>query len=162
MYRDVALCIFCQMRTRTRCALVFLWFHGWPQRYSRFDILIINFLTKTLISGEQNGYNIPEVTAAPNVSKWLTDEGVKLLSKCKDDKMLPDHAKRLICDGYMCFYQSPQVMMYQWKAKSIFDGIKKPGCDRIKRELRTIKISLFAQSRKKKVLWCPLLKYSIL
>ena len=36
--------------------------------------------------------------------------------------------------------------------KSIFDGIKKPGCDRIKRELRTIKISLFAQSRKKSTL----------
>ena len=47
--------------------------------------------------------------------------------------------------------------------KSIFDGIKKPGCDRIKRELRTIKISLFAQSLvEKKVLWCPMLKYSIL
>lgn len=63
--------------------------------------------------GEQHGYNIPEVTPAPNVSRWLTEEGVSLLNSCRDDKMLPDHAKRLICDGYMCFYQSPDVMMYQ-------------------------------------------------
>ena len=63
--------------------------------------------------GEQHGYNIPEVTSAPNVSNWLTEEGVKHIKNCHDDKMLPDHAKRLICDGYMCFYQSPQDMMYQ-------------------------------------------------
>ena len=65
------------------------------------------------VTGEKHGYNIPEVTSAPNVSNWLTEEGIKLINSCRDDKMLPDHAKRLICDGYMCFYQSPQVMMYQ-------------------------------------------------
>ena len=64
-------------------------------------------------SGEKHGYNIPEVTAAPHVANWLSEDGVKLLNNCRDDKMLPDFAKRLICDGYMCFYQSPQVMMYQ-------------------------------------------------
>jgi len=63
--------------------------------------------------GEKHGYNIPEVTAAPHVANWLSEDGVKLLNNCRDDKMLPDFAKRLICDGYMCFYQSPQVMMYQ-------------------------------------------------
>ena len=47
------------------------------------------------------------------VSRWFTDEGVNFLESCRDDKTLPVHAKRLICDGYMCFYQSPQVMMYQ-------------------------------------------------
>ena len=65
------------------------------------------------VSGEKHGYNIPEVKAVPHVAHWLSEDGVKLLSKCPDDKMLPDYAKRLICDGYMCFYQSPQVMMYQ-------------------------------------------------
>ena len=66
-----------------------------------------------IYSGEANGYNIPEVTSASDVSRWFTDEGVNFLESCRDDKTLPVHAKRLICDGYMCFYQSPQVMMYQ-------------------------------------------------
>ena len=70
-------------------------------------------LTFLYVSGEKHGYNIPEVKAVPHVAHWLSEDGVKLLSKCPDDKMLPDYAKRLICDGYMCFYQSPQVMMYQ-------------------------------------------------
>ena len=65
------------------------------------------------ILGEKRVYNIPEVTAAPHVVNWLSEDRVKLLNNCRDDKMLPDFAKRLICDGYMCFYQSPQVMMYQ-------------------------------------------------
>ena len=63
--------------------------------------------------GEQNGYNIPEVTAAPNIGDWLTEDGVASLNSCAEDRMLPAQAKRLICDGYMCFYQSPDVMMYQ-------------------------------------------------
>ncbi|XP_059088611.1 ubiquitin carboxyl-terminal hydrolase CYLD-like [Tigriopus californicus] len=63
--------------------------------------------------GECHGYNIPEVTAALDVPKWLSDEGVESLKAQRDDKMLPTQAKRLICDAYMCFYQSPEVMMYQ-------------------------------------------------
>ena len=60
-----------------------------------------------------NGYNIPEVTAAPDVPLWLSEERADFLAANKDDKALPPHAKRLICDGYMCLYQSPEVMMYQ-------------------------------------------------
>lgn len=63
--------------------------------------------------GECHGYNIPEVSAALDVPKWLSDEGVESLKAQRDDKMLPTQAKRLICDAYMCFYQSPEVMMYQ-------------------------------------------------
>ena len=66
-----------------------------------------------IFKGDKHCYNIPEVTSAPTVANWLRQDGVKLLNDCRDDKMLPDFAKRLICDGYMCFYQSPQVMMYQ-------------------------------------------------
>ncbi len=44
---------------------------------------------------------------------WLSEEGAKSISKSSDNKSLPVHAKRLICDGYMCFYQSPQAIMYQ-------------------------------------------------
>jgi hypothetical protein len=49
----------------------------------------------------------------PHLSNWLTEEGVSHLNGIRDDKMLPDQAKRLICDGYLCFYQSLDVMMYQ-------------------------------------------------
>lgn len=68
---------------------------------------------KLFLSGECHGYNIPEVNAALDVPKWLSDEGVESLKAQRDDKMLPTQAKRLICDAYMCFYQSPEVMMYQ-------------------------------------------------
>jgi hypothetical protein len=70
-------------------------------------------LTYTYFSGEQHGYNIPEVTNVPHLANWLTEEGVHFLNGCHDDKLLPEQAKRLICDGYMCFYQSAEVMMYQ-------------------------------------------------
>ena len=63
--------------------------------------------------GEINGYNIPEVSPAPDVARWLSHEGVTVLKEHKDDKVLPIQAKRLVCDGYLCFYQSPEVMMYQ-------------------------------------------------
>lgn len=65
------------------------------------------------ISGEMHGYNIPEVTMAPDVPHWFSDEGKTFLTSCQDDKMLPEQAKRFICDGYMCFYQSTEVMMYR-------------------------------------------------
>ena len=63
--------------------------------------------------GERNGYNIPEVKPAPDIPHWFTECGLAFLQDCEDDKMLPKQAKRFICDGYMCFYQSPDVMMYK-------------------------------------------------
>ncbi|KAK0162600.1 hypothetical protein PV327_006366 [Microctonus hyperodae] len=63
--------------------------------------------------GEQNGYNIPEMVPCPNFPYWLSEEGAKYLSELTDDRKLPEHAKRLLCDAYMCMYQSPDVMMYQ-------------------------------------------------
>lgn len=65
-----------------------------------------------LFTGEVNGYNIPEVTPATDVPHWLSDEGARAMAG-QPDKALPSHAKRLICDGYMCLYQSTEVMMYQ-------------------------------------------------
>ncbi len=60
-----------------------------------------------------DGYNIPEVKSASSVLDWLGESGMARLESTPDDKALPTQAKRLICDAYMCFYQSPQVMMYQ-------------------------------------------------
>ncbi|KAF6215400.1 hypothetical protein GE061_010152 [Apolygus lucorum] len=63
--------------------------------------------------GEQNGYNIPEVVLCPDLPQWLSDRGAVELQQIKDDRQLPQHAKRLLCDAYMCMYQSIEVMMYR-------------------------------------------------
>lgn len=65
------------------------------------------------ILGEQNGYNIPEMVPCPNLPYWLSEKGALTLSQVKDDRQLPEHAKRLLCDAYMCMYQSSEVMMYR-------------------------------------------------
>merc|ERR1712029_191953 len=80
--------------------------------------------------GEQNGYNIPEVTLASDVSQWFADGG-SLSVPIPSDPSSPnspsqtkmqnslnslltsDQVKRLVSDAYMCFYQSTEVMMYQ-------------------------------------------------
>ncbi|XP_014216549.1 ubiquitin carboxyl-terminal hydrolase CYLD [Copidosoma floridanum] len=63
--------------------------------------------------GEQDGYNVPEVVAFPNLPYWLSEEGAKHLSTVSDDRLLPEHAKRLLCDAYMCMYQSPSIATYK-------------------------------------------------
>ncbi|XP_033235503.1 ubiquitin carboxyl-terminal hydrolase CYLD isoform X2 [Drosophila pseudoobscura] len=63
--------------------------------------------------GEQNGYNIPEMTCVPELTQWLSDEGARSINETSpNDKVLPDHAKRIFCDAYMCLYQSTDTMMY--------------------------------------------------
>lgn len=64
--------------------------------------------------GEQNGYNIPEMVPCPDLPYWLSDKGAQSLMDVKDNRQLPEHAKRLLCDAYMCMYQSSDVMMYRW------------------------------------------------
>ena len=63
-------------------------------------------------SGEQNGYNIPELTAATEIEKIMSEGWAE---KLRSDPALPlgDQAKRLVSDAYMCFYQSPDVRMYR-------------------------------------------------
>ena len=76
------------------------------------------------IVGEQNGYNIPEVCEADEVSKWFATAGEgygpeSQTSNSADpiasfnNKNLGEFSKRLVCDAYMAFYQSTDVMMYQ-------------------------------------------------
>lgn len=55
--------------------------------------------------GEQNGYNIPEVVLFEDFSFWTSEKGVACLLNNRDDKLLPEMAKRLICDAYLCFYE---------------------------------------------------------
>ena len=62
--------------------------------------------------GEQSGYNIPEVTPCPDLFTWLSDQHYNEIVN-KQDKDLPEHMRRLICDAYICMYQSPDVMRYK-------------------------------------------------
>eukprot|EP00092_Neocalanus_flemingeri_P002451 GFUD01002621.1.p1 GENE.GFUD01002621.1~~GFUD01002621.1.p1 ORF type:complete len:843 (+),score=248.73 GFUD01002621.1:275-2530(+) len=62
--------------------------------------------------GEQNGYNIPELSPAPDVEKILSEAGAGEV-KNSANLVLGDQAKRLVSDAYMCFYQSPDVRMYR-------------------------------------------------
>lgn len=63
--------------------------------------------------GEQNGYNIPEVLLFDDFSFWTSDKGVTYLLNHRDDKLLPEMARRIICDAYLCFYQYPGLTTYR-------------------------------------------------
>ena len=65
--------------------------------FSKFLLPATLYMNIFSILAEKHGYNIPEVTAAPHVANWLSKDGVKLLNNCRDDKMLPDFAKLVIC-----------------------------------------------------------------
>lgn len=64
------------------------------------------------ILGELNGFNIPEMVLCSELPSWLSENGVQEFSY-KEDRNLPTYAKRLLCDAYMCMYQSTDVMMYR-------------------------------------------------
>lgn len=64
--------------------------------------------------GEVNGYNIPEMLSVAELAQWLSEDGARELNESfASDKMLPEHARRLFCDAYMCMYQSSDIMMYR-------------------------------------------------
>ena len=71
-------------------------FHSWGL-FEKFLLPATFYLHIFSILAEKHGYNIPEVTAAPNEANWLSEDGVKLLNNCRDDKMSPDFAKFVIC-----------------------------------------------------------------
>lgn len=63
--------------------------------------------------GEQNGYNIPEVLLFDEFAFWTSESGTSYLLNHKDDKLLPEMARRLICDAYLCFYQYNGLTTYR-------------------------------------------------
>ncbi|KAJ8931320.1 hypothetical protein NQ314_015782 [Rhamnusium bicolor] len=65
--------------------------------------------------GEKDGFNIPEMVACPDISRWLSDDRIckQLHEDFPLDRHLPEHARRLLCDAYICMYQSSDVMMYR-------------------------------------------------
>ena len=64
------------------------------------------------LSGEQNGYNIPEMSPAPEVEKILSESSSADFKSSRANSM-GEQVKRLCSDAYMCFYQSPDVRMYR-------------------------------------------------
>nr|XP_015220280.1 PREDICTED: ubiquitin carboxyl-terminal hydrolase CYLD-like isoform X3 [Lepisosteus oculatus] len=61
--------------------------------------------------GGENGYNIPEIRACPQVGDFLSqpEEDWAKLDLC----YLDEFVKRLLCDSYMCFYQCPALSLYR-------------------------------------------------
>lgn len=72
-----------------------------------------SFLTSysRLTAGGQNGFNIPQVSPCPEVEAYLkmTPEELHTL----DPKSIQGQARRLLCDAYMCMYQSPTMSLYK-------------------------------------------------
>ena len=54
--------------------------------------------------GELNGYNIPELSPAPDVERILSDVGAEEI-KNNPSVELGDKGKRFVSDAYMCIYQ---------------------------------------------------------
>ncbi|TRY69865.1 hypothetical protein DNTS_015327 [Danionella cerebrum] len=59
--------------------------------------------------GGQNGFNIPQVSRCPEVGEYLkmSPEDLHAL----DPKNIQGYARRLLCDAYMCMYQSPTMIL---------------------------------------------------
>lgn len=54
------------------------------------------------------------MVSVPELPDWITDAGSKTLHDgAINDKQLPELAKRLLCDAYLCMYQSRDVKMYK-------------------------------------------------
>ncbi|XP_011612622.2 ubiquitin carboxyl-terminal hydrolase CYLD isoform X2 [Takifugu rubripes] len=54
---------------------------------------------------DQNGYNIPEIRACPEVGEFLSRPEEELART--DPGQTPDLVRRLLCDSYMFLYQNP-------------------------------------------------------
>lgn len=74
---------------------------------------IMSFLNMVHVAfaGGQNGFNIPQVSPCPEVEAYLkmTPEELHTL----DPKSIQGQARRLLCDAYMCMYQSPTMSLYK-------------------------------------------------
>lgn len=64
--------------------------------------------------GGQNGFNIPQVKACPEVGRYLSLSEEELSRV--DPASLRETVRRLLCDSYMCLYHSPELSLYRWSA----------------------------------------------
>ncbi|XP_045921129.1 ubiquitin carboxyl-terminal hydrolase CYLD [Micropterus dolomieu] len=61
--------------------------------------------------GGENGFNIPQVKACPEVGRYLSLSEQELSRV--DPASLRESARRLLCDSYMCLYHSPELSLYK-------------------------------------------------
>lgn len=61
--------------------------------------------------GGENGFNIPQVRACPEVGRFLSLSEEELSRV--DTASLRESARRLLCDSYMCLYHSPELSLYK-------------------------------------------------
>ncbi|KAM9410781.1 ubiquitin carboxyl-terminal hydrolase CYLD isoform 3-T3 [Pholidichthys leucotaenia] len=80
-------------------------------KYGRADSAWLFFDSMADRDGGQNGFNIPQVSPCPEVEAYLkmTPEELHAL----DPKSIQGQARRLLCDAYMCMYQSPTMSLYK-------------------------------------------------
>lgn len=67
-------------------------------------------------TGGENGFNIPQVKACPEVGRYLSLSEEELSRV--DPSSLREAARRLLCDSYMCLYHSPELSLYKWHGHS--------------------------------------------
>nr|XP_005169076.1 ubiquitin carboxyl-terminal hydrolase CYLD isoform X2 [Danio rerio] len=80
-------------------------------KYGSADSAWLFFDSMADRDGGQNGFNIPQVSRCPEVGEYLkmTPEELHAL----DPKNIQGYARRLLCDAYMCMYQSPTMSLYK-------------------------------------------------
>ncbi|KAF7229887.1 ubiquitin carboxyl-terminal hydrolase CYLD [Nothobranchius furzeri] len=61
--------------------------------------------------GGENGFNIPQVKACPEVGRFLSLSEEELSHV--DASSLKESVRRLLCDSYMCLYHSPELSLYK-------------------------------------------------
>ena len=64
-------------------------------------------------TGLSHGYNIPKVEHCPELPDFLNEKNLPEILRLRDDKELSDHMRRLLCDGYICMYQSNSLRNYR-------------------------------------------------
>ena len=65
------------------------------------------------ILGGENGFSLPEIKHCPDIGDWLSNLNSIDNNHSMDDKEFPEHIRRLLCDGYICMYQSKMASMYK-------------------------------------------------
>ncbi|XP_041529690.1 ubiquitin carboxyl-terminal hydrolase CYLD-like [Microtus oregoni] len=80
-------------------------------KYGKDDSAWLFFDSMADRDGGQNGFNIPQVTPCPEVGEYLKMSLEELHSL--DSRRIRGCARRLLCDAYMCMYQSPTMSLYK-------------------------------------------------
>ncbi|XP_069072535.1 ubiquitin carboxyl-terminal hydrolase CYLD isoform X2 [Pleurodeles waltl] len=80
-------------------------------KYGKEDGAWLFFDSMADRDGGQNGFNIPQVTPCPEVGEYLRMSPDEL--HALDPRNIQGYARRLLCDAYMCMYQSPTMSLYK-------------------------------------------------